>query len=360
MASVKTSAPAPRMIRSGSWVERTTRAILQAAGASPQAADAVAAAVVEAHLRGVETHGLRRLRPYVNRIRSGGVDASAQPLITIQGGIVHVDGRNGIGHYVATAAAHAAADVAHQHGIAIALVRNSNHFGFGGHYATIIARQRQVGIVTSNGQVCVAPEGATKPLLSNDPLAIAAPTGDVDALMELDLATSTTSRANIVTAAKSGELLPPGVAQDQNGIPTRDAKAALEGSLLAFGGAKGFALLFAIEAITGILSGGAYADLVSSKEAAPDAPEGTAHAMIAIDLEKTIGVNSFQCRIDDLIARLAGLPLNSEVAPVRYPGQRRWQLRGERIRNGIPLAPGELQDLEELAGELGIALPAGA
>ena len=71
-------------------------------------------------------------------------------------------------------------------------MRNSNHFGFAGHYAAQIAAQGQVGIATSNGQVCVAPDGAMKPLLSNNPLAIAAPLPRPDAFFELDLATSVT------------------------------------------------------------------------------------------------------------------------------------------------------------------------
>ncbi len=355
---MNTMVPAAPMLRSATWIGEATRAIVQSAGASVEAADAMATAVVEAHLRGVETHGVRRLRPYVARLKSGGVDACARPLITAHDAIVHVDGRNGIGHYVATVAARAVADSARQHGIALALVRNSNHFGFAGHYATMIAQRRQVGIVTSNGQVCVAPQGAVRPLLSNDPLAIAAPTSDLDAFLELDLATSVTSRANIVAAAKTEELLPPGLAQDRNGEPTREAKLALEGSLLAFGGAKGFALLFALEVITGILCGGAYADQVSSKEEAPNAPEGTAHMMIAIDLDKAIGGHAFQERLDDLIARLAGLPLNSAVTPtIRYPGQRRWYLRRERMRNGIPFTPAELKDLVQLAAEAGVCLP---
>lgn len=352
-----TVAGAP-VIRSAAWVHQAVKAILQGAGASTEAADAMARAVAEAHLRGVETHGLRRLGPYVIRLKSGGVDACAQPVIAQHDAIVQVDGRNGIGHYVASIAACAVADAARQHGIALALVRNSNHFGFAGYYATMIAQARQVGIVTSNGQVCVAPEGGTRALLSNDPLAIAAPTGNGDDFLELDLATSVTSRANIVAAANSGKPLPPGLAQDPNGTPTRDAKMALEGSLLAFGGAKGFGLLFALEVITGVLCGGAYADQVSSKEESPNAPEGTAHMMIAIDLDKTIGGNSFQDRLDDLIARLAALPVNSAVTPTtRYPGQRRWNLRRERMRNGIPFTPAELKDLEELAALAGVSLP---
>ena len=252
--------------RSAKWLQRIVAEILSAAGARSDAASAMASAITAAHLRGVETHGLRRLRPYVERIRSGAVDGGAVPTIERYEAVLIVDGRNGIGHFVSTLAVDAVSETASELGIAIALVKNSNHFGFAGFYATEIAARGQIGIVISNGQVCVGPEGATKSFLSNNPLAIAAPTGRNDEFLELDLATSVTSRANVVAAAKRGDLLPSGWAQDADGKPTRDAQAALAGSLMAFGGAKGFGLLVALEAITGVLAGGAYADQVANKE----------------------------------------------------------------------------------------------
>ncbi len=177
-------------VRPAQWVHDLVNSCLQAVGAHSEGAQAMATAVTEAHLRGVETHGLRRLRPYVTRLRSGGVNPKAQLQADQNQALLKIDGRNGIGHHVAAFAANAVSDAARQFGIAIALVRNSNHFGFAGYYATLIAGQGQVGIVTSNGQVCVAPEGSTKPLLSNNPIAIAAPTGRIDSYLELDLATS--------------------------------------------------------------------------------------------------------------------------------------------------------------------------
>ena len=347
----------PMVLRPAQWVQGFVRDALQAVGASADGAAAMADAVTEAHLRGVETHGLRRLRPYIARIRSGGVDAEAQPQIDVRNALLTVNGRNGIGHHVATVAAKAASDAARQFGIAVALVRNSNHFGFAGYYATLIAAQRQLGIVTSNGQVCVAPEGAMKPLLSNNPLAIAAPMRDANAFFELDMATSVTSRANIVEAARSGALLSPGLAQDAEGKSTRDPAAALAGSLLAFGGGKGFGLLVALEALTGVLCGGAFADQVSSKEAAPDAPEGTAHTMIAIDLDTALGAELYSERLDDLVRRLAALPASPAAAAIRYPGERRWALRRERLRDGVPLSDAELADVTKLADELCLAMP---
>jgi LDH2 family malate/lactate/ureidoglycolate dehydrogenase len=345
-------------LRPAQWVHELVKSSLQAVGTSAESAQAMADAITEAHLRGVETHGLRRLRSYIARIRSGGVDGKARPQVSGKNALISVDGNNGIGHYVATCAAKAASNAARQSGIAIALVRNSNHFGFAGYYATLIAARKQLGIVTSNGQVCVAPEGAKKPLLSNNPLAIAAPLPNPDRFLELDLATSATSRANIVEAARSGAVLPPGWAQDADGNPTRSPGAALEGSLLAFGGSRGFALLVALEALTGVLCGGAFADQVSSKEAAPNAPEGTAHTMIAIDLEAAVGADSYSDRLEQLVGRLLALPRSAAADAIRYPGERRWKLRSERLRHGIPLSDAEIRDAVRLVKELGIAISA--
>ncbi|HSG95888.1 MAG TPA: Ldh family oxidoreductase, partial [Afifellaceae bacterium] len=191
-------------------------------------------------------------------------------------------------------------------------------------------------------------------ILSNDPIAVAAPLSD-GSFFEFDMATSVTSRANVVLAAQRGETLPAGLALDRDGNPTTDAAAALEGVLLAFGGAKGFGFVTAIELLCGILTGGAYADLVASKETDPDAPEGTGHFMLAIDLERAIGVVNFKDRLDDLVNRLAALPMKPGMDAPRYPGQRRWALRAERLKAMIPLSAAEYDGLHALAAELDLS-----
>jgi LDH2 family malate/lactate/ureidoglycolate dehydrogenase len=146
------------------------------------------------------------------------------------------------------------------------------------------------------------------------------------------------------------------MAQDAAGHPTRDPAAALEGSLLAFGGDKGFALLVALEAMTGVLAGGVYADQVSSKEASPSAPEGTAHSMIAIDISKAIGESNYAQRLDDMLGRLRALPIAEDAEKIRYPGERRWQLRRERLKVGIPLSKYDLEALLEAARDADVSI----
>jgi LDH2 family malate/lactate/ureidoglycolate dehydrogenase len=320
---------------------------LRRTGVPDAAARIVADHMVEAHLRGVETHGLRRVLPYLARIRAGGVDAGADPRIETSGGLVRVNGCNGVGHHVAAVAADAVAAAASEHGVAAALVRNSNHFGFAGYYATRIASHGKAAMVTSNGQILVGPPGGRQPLFSNDPVAIAAPLDD-GTFLEFDMATSVTSRANLVAAARSGEAIPAGWALDRRGDPTTDAAAALEGILLPFGGDKGFGFIAAIEMLTGVLSGGAYADTVASKEADSSVPEGTAHFMLAIDVEAALGREAFQDRLGDMVSRIARVKMRDGAPAPRHPGARRWALRRERLAEGIPLSTSDLDVLQQL------------
>jgi LDH2 family malate/lactate/ureidoglycolate dehydrogenase len=184
---------------------------------------------------------------------------------------------------------------------------------------------------------------------------VAAPIGKGE-YMEFDMATSVVSRAKIAEAATRSDPLPAGWAVDETGRDTRDASAALQGSLLPFGGQKGYALVFALEVLIGVLSGGAYADLVSSKEAAPDVPEKVSHFFLAVDLKRSLGVEPFVQRMQDLVRRVVDLPVGPGVAPIRYPGQRRWKLRRKRFSQGIPLVDKDYQHLIDLARMLDVKL----
>jgi LDH2 family malate/lactate/ureidoglycolate dehydrogenase len=236
-------------------------------------------------------------------------------------------------------------------GAAVALVRASNHFGYAGWYAARIAAQGMVGMAVSNGQVLVGPPGAKAPIFSNDPVALAAPGG-----FEFDMATSVTSRATIAAAAERGEPIAEGLALDRQGLPTTDAAAALAGILLPLGGAKGFGLIAALEVLAGLLPGGAYADLVASKEADPAAGEGTSHFLLAIDLAACGGAGPFEARMRDLADRLARLEMAEGQPPARLPGARRAAARARGLAEGIALDPLRLAEVQQIARDLGRAL----
>ena len=349
-----THAPHRKIISSAKLREVTTASLL-ASGAPSPVAENVADHILEAHLRGAETHGLRRLKPYISRIKAGAVDASSEPEITRSNALLSVDGLNGVGHHVASVTADQVAACAKDMGCAVGVIRNSNHFGFAGYYATRMAAKGTVALVASNGQVCIGPDGALRALLSNNPLAIAAPLPD-GTFFEFDMATSVTSRANILSAAKRGDAIPGGIALGSDGHPTTDAEAALNGVLLPIGGNRGFGLIAAIEVLTGVLTGGAYADLVTSKETNPEKPEGTAHFMFAIDIERALGQENFATRLTDFVNRISDLPMREGVESARHPGKRRWALRKERLAIGIPLTASDYEELCSLASDLDLTI----
>lgn len=354
LVSEKPCDPAPVILRQPDQVKTVVRSLAEAAGAARSVAENFADALIEAHLRGLETHGIRRLKPYLNRMRTGSVDPSADPVIDAKGVLLMVDGKNGVGHHVAAVAADAASAKAREAGVGLAIIKNSNHFGFAGYYSVRIARNGHIGIAISNGQVCVAPTGGKRPVFSNNPISIAAPIGNNE-FFELDMATSVTSRAKIAQAAEAGRSISAGMALDAEGRETTDPKAALAGSLLPFGGEKGFALLFALEVLTGILPGGAFADQVSSKEAHPEMPEQLSQFILAIDINAS-GAAVFESRMQELIRVVRSVPVQTGFTPARFPGQRRWEIRRRRLKEGIPLSGAEDRDLRELSQIYGIDL----
>ena len=335
--NVRSGSPAPAVANAQRFeaeaIRRFAVALARDAGATPSAADDLVEAMLEADLRGVDTHGMRRLAPYLERIRSGAVDGTAEPVVTRRASVVDVDAKNAVGHHAMLSACRALAAGAAEHPVQFAAVRESNHFGFAGFYATWLARRGLVAIVASNGTPCVAPPGGRLPFFSNDPLAIAASGGE--AMVEYDVALSSISRARIAQAAERGLPIPSHWAIDATGAPTTDATAALAGTLLPFGGERGFGLLFATEVLAGILSGGASADDVASKER-PDAVERTSHIVIAISPAATHGGWSFDKRLAELIDRMRAAAPDGPAAP-RYPGERRWAHRAQNLAGGVPL-----------------------
>lgn len=334
-----------------------TREVAVAAGCSGRAAVDLADVTVEAELRGVTTHGFRRLEAYVGRIADGAVDGVASPVVHGSGSVVSVDGRNAIGQHVGCIAADIARERARTEGVAVAAVKNSNHFGFAGYYATRIASAGMMALVTTNGTPCVAPPNTQGAFFSNNPLAVAAPVGK-ERFFELDLSMSLMSRDWIRRSAEQGEPLPTGVAVGPDGVATQDPEIAMLGSMEPMAGLRGYALLFALELFASVLSMANSADEVPRKEMDSVTPEGLGHFMLAIHIDSLGGAEAFAKKFHGIVDRIEGRSRISGESPPRYPGQRRWTIRRERKVTGIPLDDGLVSRLRRLGESSGIRFPA--
>lgn len=334
-------------------VERYAAALLSAAGMPAAAADRTAWCLVAAELWGVASHGLLRLPFYLGRMRAGGLDPRAR-LRTVHdtGPLVTLDGGAGLGHWQLWWAAGTARDRARRYGVAAVALGNSGHCGALGLYVLPLVEAGLVGLVFSHGPAVMPPWGGTATVLSTSPLAVGAPVAGDEGYREplvVDLATSAVARGKIAHRANTGIPLEPGWAFAADGYPTLDAEEALRGMLAPLGGAKGYALALAVEALTAALIGPSLSRNVADMfdPADRERPQRIAHLLVALDAR--------QCSADGSGTGRMGLLADAVLeAGGRLPGERR--VSPDRLPGGarVPVTLDTLAELGHWADELGV------
>ena len=273
--------------------------ILKNLGVSNQQANVVAEATLDADIKGFTSHGLGRFPQYINGLENGFIKARGEIDIvkeTISTALL--DGNSLFGQYVAHEAMSLAISKADETGIGAVGTFNSNHFGVAGFYSDIAVFNDMIGIVMCNTAPAVAPFGGSRAILGTNPLAIGIPTKKY---VSVDMATSVSARGKLLEAKRKGIAIPEGVAIDCEGNPTTNPDEALKGSILPFGGVKGYALNFMIEILCGPLVNAAFGEDV--KGTAGDYKENCnkGDLFIAIDPSKFVDIKTFKEQVEQLI-----------------------------------------------------------
>jgi LDH2 family malate/lactate/ureidoglycolate dehydrogenase len=330
--------------------------ILTALGVEAGDARTVADCLLYAELHGHASHGIVRLPVYAKRVAAGVVNARAVPRVGGESGpTCVVDGDNGLGPVVGRFGMAQALRCAHQFGIGMASARASNHFGPAGFYTEMALPQLCIGVAASNAPPNMAPWGGRERFLGTNPLSVAVPAGEMNPVV-FDMASSVVARGNIILAAQRGESIPEGWAIDPQGNPTTDARQALLGSVLPFGGPKGSAISLLIDILAGVLSGASFGRHLNTLEDLGHV-QNLGHVFIAIDVGRFMPVEEFLARVDDLIRQLKATPTAPGVASVLAPGEIELQRCSELGESGIPVAEDVRDQLAELASGLGVAAP---
>lgn len=341
-------------VPSGRLADFVTRAFASL-GVPDQDAGRVAELMVEADLLGYDTHGLFRLRQYVNRLRDGGTNAAATPrTLRETAATALVDGDNGLGHLAMAMARDLAMRKAREAGIGWVGVRGSNHAGPAALYVRPQAAAGMIGICAAVGSANhVAPYGGTDLLLGTNPIAIATP-GGADPFV-LDMATTVAAVGKIKTLAQRGERMPEGWMVGRDGTPLTDPNRRDEGFLLPIGGAKGYGLAMAIGLLAGTLNGAAFGSDVVDFTTDTASPTNTGQFVAAIDIAAFGDPAAFTAAALRIFAEMRASPPLPGHEPVRIPGDGREAGRARRIADGIALHPALRAELDRIAADLGIA-----
>ncbi|GAA2173910.1 Ldh family oxidoreductase [Agrococcus versicolor] len=341
--------PADRLL---DW---TTR-LLAAWGFAPDDATYVATGLVDANLRGVDSHGVIRLPAYRARIDAGLVSPTAEPVVRTRGAVVRIDAAGAQGQIAARAAVEAVDAAATTHGVGTAVVRGSAHFGTAGTYARALAGRGKVAIVVSNSEPGVVPFGGRDPLLGTNPFAFAAPTsGDP---VSLDMATSTSAMGKVFVARAAGTSIPDTWGVDADGNPTTDPDAVA--ALLPAGGPKGYGIGFLVEILGGVLSGAAVASGIGNMYSDLSRPQDVGHWMLALDAEAFMPLDELTARMDALVAEAHAIAPAPGFDEVLVPGEPEERTRTQRLADGIELPDATVDDLVALGERFGTHFEADA
>ena len=231
---------------------------------SDENARSVARALVAAEADGLKGHGLSRLPSYAAQAKVGKVDGFARPqLEQRRPAILAIDAANGFAYPALESAVTALPEAARATGVASAAIRRSHHCGAAGHPVERLAELGFVALLFANTPAAIAPWGGSKGLFGTNPIAFACPRPDGPPIV-VDLSLSKVARGNILALKQRGERVPEGWALDPEGRPTTDPDAALRGTMLPLGDAKGTALALMVELLAAGLTGANFAAEASS------------------------------------------------------------------------------------------------
>ena len=332
----------PKQYKDCAWLdfdtlERFMKDALMAYGVPEKDAEIVGDVLIESDKRGIDSHGIGRLKPiYLDRIDAG----TQSPITKIdilkdEKAVAVLDGNNGMGHVVSYKAMSMAIDKAKEYGIGMTVVRHSTHYGIAGYYATMATKQNMIGITGTNARPSIAPTFGVENMLGTNPLTFGMPT-DEEFPFVLDCATSVSQRGKIEVYGRAGKDLPEGWVIDENGKTRTDTaqvlidltkgKAALTplgglGELT--GGYKGFGYATVVEILSTALQDNDYMKMLNGvEENGKPKPILLGHFFIAIDPSKFMGVELFK--------KITGTIVRELRASKKAPGQERIFTAGEK------------------------------
>lgn len=340
-----------------------------AALGSPRKEAAVCADVlICADRRGIDSHGLNRVKPiYYDRIKKGILNPITRfEIVRETPSTAVVDGHNGMGHVIAKRCMQMAIKKAARVGLGAVAVRNSTHFGIAGYYVLMAVDAGMIGITATNARPSIAPTFGVENMLGTNPITFGMPTDEPFPFV-LDCATSITQRGKIELYERIGKDVPAGWAIDSKGRTSTSAAGILENltrdtaALTPLGGPgeemagyKGYGYATVVEILSSALQSGSFMKALSGMENGRPVPIPIGHFFLAMDVEAFVALPEFKRNTGDIMRALR--------ASRKAPGQKRIYTAGEkehlasleRDKTGIPVPPSVQTDLVTMRDELGL------
>ena len=313
--------------------------------------------MVEADLRGSDTHGVIRLPLYLRRIRAGGINPKPDiRVVSDRPSAALIDGDNGMGHLVMRRAAELAIEKAKATGIGWVGARMSNHAGPAALYVTMPLKHDMIGLYFAVGSSNhLPPWGGSESLLGTNPMAVAVP-AEQEPPIVLDMSPTVAAYGKVRLKAQRGEPMPVGWMIDREGKPLTDPKRADEGHLLPIGDYKGSGLSLIIGLLAGALNRAAVGRDVVDFVKEAGTPTNTGQAIAAISIEAFLPPAEFKRAVDRLIRDIRNSPRLPGVERIWLPGEQSHAKLLDRRAHGVPVPKALRDSLDAVARDLNVEL----
>ena len=335
--------------------------IFEAAGSAPEEVRIIADHLIEANLRGHDSHGVGLIPNYLSHLAGGTVFANRRGrVVSENGSLIVYDGERAWGQIAAREAVMIGIAKARETGVAVVALRNPHHIGRVGTYGEICAEAGLVSfhfVNVTDARPAVAPWRGTDARFSTNPVCIAIPGPEPARPIILDMATSVIAMGKVRVARNKGEQLKPGILLDGEGRPTTDPGAMYRqprGAVLTFGEHKGYALAFVCEMLAGALCGSG--TMRPERQAAGAATNGM--LTIVIDPSRLIDREWLREEIAAMTAYITASPPARPDEPVLIPGDPQRLTRAERLAHGVPIDDETWRELVEAARAINVLVEA--
>lgn len=348
------------------YLKNFTQNILRAIGHSESDAKLGADVLLSADLRGVDSHGVARLRGYVRLWEAKRMNP--RPQITIEHetpSTAAIDGDQGLGLVVAPKAMEIAIKKAKEVGTGWVAINNSNHFGIAGYHAMMALEHDMIGIAMTNATPTTAPTFSKQRMLGTNPIAVAVPTEKQPPFVS-DMATTTTAVGKLEILQRKEEDAPAGWIQDKDGTITTDAYGLKKGgALLPLGSDrlhsshKGYCMGSVVDILTAVLSGANYGPWVPPFLAFLDPPadpvgKGIGHFVGAMRIDAFRPASDFKANMDKWIETFRKSETTGDNDKVLIPGDPERECTDTRMKEGIPLLQPVVDDLADMGKTFGV------
>jgi LDH2 family malate/lactate/ureidoglycolate dehydrogenase len=294
--------------------------VFESYGVSKERAKTCADVLVESDRRGIDSHGLGRLKPiYIDRMNAG-ILYPDMPITIVKetDTTALVDGNLGIGLYIGPYCMQLAIDKAKKHGVGFVVCQNSTHYGIAGYYATMASSQGCVGFTGTNARPSIAPTFGVEPMLGTNPLCFGIPSNDPFDFV-IDCATSINQRGKIERYEREGLPTPRGCVIDERGIERTDTSQILKdmvqgtccltplgGAGDKMGGYKGYGWATTVELLCTAFQSGPFGEEVCgiNRATGEPSPMPLGHFFLAIDIEAICPLPVFKENVSKLLQAL--------------------------------------------------------